>query len=173
MMKLLKPVIVLTLICLVASAGLAYTNSVTAPIIAENERIAADAARKALLPEADTFSEVEGEFEGVTDAYRADNGAGYVITGTSKGYDGQVPVMVAFGPDGTVASVYISGTSETPGLGKKVEEAGFLSQFTGLTAKTLTLSEIDAITGATISSNAALTAYNYAVSAYLTIKEGE
>ena len=53
------PIGVLLLICIVASALLAYTNSVTAPIIAASEEEAARQARIAVLPEADDFEEIQ------------------------------------------------------------------------------------------------------------------
>ena len=46
---MIKPIIVLLIICLVVSALLGFTNSLTAPIIAENTRIAAEQTRRAVL----------------------------------------------------------------------------------------------------------------------------
>ena len=70
-----KPIVVLGVICLVTSLLLAVTNNVTAPIIAENAVKTANATRQALLPSADTFTEVAPETptEGVTAIYKADN----------------------------------------------------------------------------------------------------
>ena len=51
----LRPILVLTVICLVTSVLLALTNAVTAPIIAATERAAAEAAKREVLPGADTF----------------------------------------------------------------------------------------------------------------------
>lgn len=99
-----KPIVVLGVICLVTSLLLAVTNNVTAPIIAENAVKTANATRQALLPSADTFTEVAPETptEGVTAIYKADNDSGYVITAQAKGYGGEVPVMVAFNAEGTI-----------------------------------------------------------------------
>ena len=69
-----KPIVVLGVICLVASALLAGTNGLTAPIIQANTERTANANRTELLPEADTFTKVECTVEGVTEAYKADNG---------------------------------------------------------------------------------------------------
>ena len=77
-----------------------------------------DSNRTELLPEADTFTKVECTVEGVTEAYKADNGAGYVITAASKGYGGDVPVMVAFNSEGTITAVKFLDNDETPGLGQ-------------------------------------------------------
>ena len=51
----IQPVVVLVAICLVMTFALAYVNSITAPMIAENSAKAADAARSELLPAATSF----------------------------------------------------------------------------------------------------------------------
>jgi len=165
--SMIKPVLVLTLICVIASGLLAVTNDITAPIIEANAIAAQNATKVALLPTADTFEDLDiSELKGVTAASKAANGAGYVITGSASGYDGQLPVTVAFDNDGNIIAVEITGTNETPGLGKKVEDDSFKSQFAGMTAEPKTISDIDAISGATISSNAVIAALNNAIEAY-------
>lgn len=143
-----KPIVVLGVICLVTSLLLAVTNNVTAPIIAENAVKTANATRQALLPSADTFTEVAPETptEGVTAIYKADNDSGYVITAQAKGYGGEVPVMVAFNAEGTIEAVQFLDNDETPGLGQKVKSEAFQSQFSGMPAEEFGLSDIDAIT---------------------------
>ncbi len=118
MKETLRPVAVLTGICLIVAVLLAATNGVTAPIIAANEAAAAQQTRIRLLPEADSFDIVPVETEGVTEAARAANGAGWVITAQAQGYGGQVPVMVAFGQDGAIRAVEFLANDETPGLGQ-------------------------------------------------------
>ena len=161
-----KPIVVLGVICLVASALLAGTNGLTAPIIQANTERTANANRTELLPEADTFTKVECTVEGVTEAYKADNGAGYVITAASKGYGGDVPVMVAFNSEGTITAVKFLDNDETPGLGQKVKNEDFSGQFAGREAQEMTLEDIDAISGATMSSRAAVNGINSAIEAY-------
>ena len=171
--EFVKPIVVLVAICLVSSALLAVTNSVTAPIIQASAEAEANATRQALLPEADFFTQVEGvQVEGVTDVYRADNGAGYVISAAARGYGGDVPVMVAFDDTGAIAAVQFLENDETAGMGQKVREDSFQAQFAGRAAEPLALSDIDAITGATISSNAAVEGINSAIEAYNQVKEG-
>ena len=164
---LLKPVVVLTAICLVVSGLLGLTNSITAPIIEENARLAADAARIELLPEATTgFEMVEGvEMDGVTEVYKALNGSGYTVTAFGKGYGGNVELMFAFDADGKVVNLKVLSHSETAGLGSKIENPEFLAPFVGATDE-LKEKDIDMIGGATISSNAALTAANNARKAF-------
>lgn len=164
---ILKPVVVLTVICIVVSGLLGLTNSITAPIIEENARLAADAARIELLPEAtDGFDMVEGvEMEGVTEVYKAKNGVGYTITAFGKGYGGNVNYMVAFDDAGKIVNLKVLSHEETAGLGSKIENPEFLAKFKG-TDKELTSSDIDMIGGATISSNASLDAVNTARKAF-------
>ena len=77
--EIVKPIVVLTVICLVVTALLAYVNLVTSPIISESEKEAAAQARMEVLSEADSFDVVDAELpEGVTEAYKASNGTGLV-----------------------------------------------------------------------------------------------
>ena len=79
---MLKPVVVLVVICLVASAALGFTNSKTEPIITENKNAAAVEARRAALPEATGFEEVAVSDDlasrGVTGIFKSTNDVGYV-----------------------------------------------------------------------------------------------
>lgn len=168
-----NPIVVLGVICLVTSLLLAVTNGVTAPIIEENAIRTANETRQALLPAADSFTEMAvpaNAAENVSEIYRADNGSGFVVTASAKGYGGDVPVMVAFNADGKIEAVRFLDNSETPGLGQKVKTDAFGGQFSGMAAEAFTLSDIDALTGATISSRAATTAINAAIAAYDSVK---
>lgn len=167
--KIFKPIVVLCVICIVITGALAATNSVTKPIIDEATRVAQENARKELLPEADSFSKIEGiEVANVSDIYTADNGVGTVVTSSGKGYGGTMTVMVAFTPDGTIKQIKVTEQAETQGIGSKVAgDASFWTRFEGLEAKTLTLGQdVDAMTGATISSRALTSAVNSAIEAY-------
>ena len=55
---------------------------------------------------------------------------------------------------------------ETPGLGTKIANDSYIGQYVGLAAAPVTADDIDLISGATISSKAALAAFNIAVEAY-------
>ena len=75
--------------------------------------------------------------------------------------------MVAFDPDGTIKQVKIQSQGETAGVGTKIENESFWSQYTGLPAETITLDQqVDRITGASISSSAVNDAVNFAIAAY-------
>ena len=168
--KIFKPIVVLCVICIVITGALAATNNVTAPIIEAATKAAQEAARKELLPDADGFTKVEGvSVENVSDIYTADNGVGTVITSAAKGYGGTMTVMVAFTPEGAIKQIKVTDAAETKGIGSNVSEgAGYWANYAGLSAaQPLVLgTDVDAYSGATISSRALNSAVNSAITAY-------
>ena len=169
----------LLLICAIVSALLAGVNSITKPIIAENEQKNFEIAMQEVLPEASGFKEVDpGDYPpsetGVTldSLYRADNGGYVVSTVCSEGYGGDVSVMVGITKDLTINQVKIMSMSETPGLGAKASEPEFIGQYDGLSAGITVVknttpadNQIEAISGATITSKAVTKAVNAALEA--------
>ena len=171
--KIFKPIVVLSVICVVITGALALTNDITKPIIEEATRKAQDAARLELLPEADSFTKQEGiDLANVSDVYMANNGVGAVVTASSKGYGGTMTVMVGFTSDGTIRQIKVTENAETKGIGSKVAgDPAFWTRFEGLEAKELALNEdVDALAGATVSSKALLAAVNSAIEGYNAIK---
>ena len=168
--KVFKPIVVLCAICVVVTAALAATNQATAPVIAAATAEAQRQARMELLPDADNFTEVTGiQVENVSAVYTADNGAGVVITSTAKGYGGTMTVMTAFTPDGTIRQLKVTENKETKGIGSNVaSSASYWEKYAGLSAeKALVLkTDVDAYSGATISSKALNAAVNSAIEAY-------
>lgn len=172
---ILKPVVVLTVICLLTSLLLAVTNSFTAPMIAEQKRIAANVSRKDLLPTAEDFEKVDCEEEGITEYYRATNGTGVVVSANGKGgYGGDVPVMVAFDEKGTILAVKVDASGETKGKGDKVAEPAYTGQFINHKAERMKLGQdIQAVAGSTVTSSAALNGVNRAIDAYNKLEKGQ
>ena len=168
--RIFKPIVVLGVICVIVTGALAATNGVTAPIIQAATEAAETAARTELLPEADSFTEVKDvAVENVSGIYTADNGAGAVITASGKGYGGDVVVMVAFGPDDTIKQIKVTEQAETKGIGSNVtENSEYQANYSGLPAtQALVLgTDVDAYSGATISSRAVNNAVNSAIDAY-------
>ena len=164
-----KPIVVLSLICVIVTGALAATNEVTAPIT-EATIAAENAARAEVLPEADSFSPVEGiTVEGVSAVYTADNGAGAAITASAKGYGGDVVIMVGINADGNIEGITVTQQKETKGIGSNVvDNPEYLAQYNGLSAaEPLVLNEdVDARTSATVSSTAVINAVNAAIEAY-------
>lgn len=135
--EMIRPVVVLVVICLVASALLGVTNAATAPVIRANEEAAAAAARRSVLPEAENFTQLPVSEElaarGVTGIYEATNGVGYVVSAANKGYGGDVLVTVGFDPAGMILRVDANVSTETVGVGSKVGERTILDRFNGVT----------------------------------------
>ncbi len=167
--KIFKPIVVLSLAAVIVTGALAATNSVTKPIIDAAIAAAQEAARTELFPEATGFTKVDGTFDGVSDIYKTNDDNGTVITCSAKGYSSTIVVMVAFENDGTIKQIKITEQAETAGVGTKVQsEPSFAESFAGISGA-FTVDDIDAITGATISSKAVTKAVNAAVAAYAEI----
>lgn len=167
--KIFKPIVVLSVICIVITGALALTNDITKPIIEEATRLAQEKARMELLPDATGFTAVEGiAVDGVSAVYTADNGVGAVVTSSAKGYGGTMTVMVGFTADGTIRQIKVTENQETKGIGSKVAgDPAFWTRFEGLKAEPLVLGDdVDALSGATVSSKALTAAVNSAIEAY-------
>lgn len=90
---------------------------------------------------------------------------GYCVDVITAGFGGDLELMVGYTAEGSILGVQVIAHSETPGLGERVKEDSFLSQFEGLTGN-LTLGEdVDALSGATISSRAVTDGVNLATAA--------
>ena len=168
--KIFKPIVVLCVICIVVTGALAATNGMTAPIIEAATLAAQEAARTELLPDAQGFEKVEGvDVANVSDVYRTTNDVGVVITSSAKGYGGDVVVMTAITPDGNIKQIKVTEAAEPKGIGSNVtENSEYQANYSGLPAtQALVLgTDVDAYSGATISSRAVNNAVNSAIEAY-------
>lgn len=176
---ILKPVIVLTAICLVTSALLAYTNSLTAPVIEENNIKNANATKAVVLADAANFTdEANGNIEYSVGTDASGAVAGYVFTTTAKSYGGEISVMVGIKADGTVSGVELLSINDTPGLGMNAKNPDFLAQFVGkikgiaVNKNNPAENEIKALTGATVTSKAVTLAVNTALDYYAEVTGG-
>ncbi len=177
--SIIKTALSLFLICAVATGILAFINSVTAPIITQNNAAAADAARLEVLPEAEAFTEADSDG---TAYYIGKNGSdtvGYVFTTSASGYGGTIEVMTGINKDGIVSGISILTINETPGLGMNAKKDSFLQQYIGSSGPfsviknaTPDSNEVLAITSATITSRAVTNAVNEAKELFNTVKEG-
>ena len=175
---ILIPTVSLFLICAVVTLLLAVTNSVTAPKIIELQAETENKTKAEVLPAAKEFSESKTvSLNGTDYTYYEGYGdgktlAGYVFTTVSKGYGGDITVMVGVKADGTVEGIDFLSISETAGLGMNADTDKFKSQFKGKSgeigvAKSSPAdNEIQALTGATITSKAVAKAVNEALALY-------
>ncbi len=158
----------LLLIAAVAGLALGVVNAFTVDPIAEQTRIKANAARKSVLPEADSFTLYSENTGGCLETYagmKGDETVGYTaVVATKEGYGNEFEVTVGMTLDGRISGISIGGAnfSETPGLGARIKEPAFTDQFQGLTAPVTLGTDIDAVTSATRSSRAATNAVNIA-----------
>ncbi len=170
----LKPVMVLCAICMVAALLLGVTNELTAPIIAANSSNAEKQSMQELIAQADDFVAIElttEQLENADTAYTAVQGeetVGYIVTTSSKGYGGDVPLVVAFDAEGALNGISIGDNGETPGIGDRIYDEAYLSQFIGITVQ-LPETEYDGLSGATYSSGAVYESVNKALSVILAI----
>lgn len=176
---IIKTALSLFLICAVATGILAFINSVTSPIITENNEKAADSARVEVLPNANSFSE---ELSDGISYYVGTNGSetvGYVFTTSAAGYGGEIEIMTGIDTEGTVTGISILSINETPGLGMNAKKDSFIQQyidnsgpFTVIKNAAPGENEILAITSATITTKAVTNAVNEAKALFDAVKEG-
>lgn len=175
MNQLFKFGIILGTICLTATMVLALTYQVTKPKIEGQFRMEEQAALSQILPEADSFiARTRGDTD-YFEAMRGRNLTGYCVKATGNGYSGFIRIIAGIDTEGVIKGVRVLEHQETPGLGSKIseikpqeKESWFLRQFIGKSAATIEVKkDIDAITGATISSKAVTSAINKAVNEFL------
>lgn len=98
---------------------------------------------------------------------------------SNQGFGGKMEVIVSFLLDGTVGDFKVINHKETPGLGSKVNDLSFRKNVAGLSPNSDSFKvdkdggEIDAITGATISSRALIDAIQKAYRGYLKFNTGK
>ena len=177
--SILVPTAVLFVICVVVSAALAGTNLLTKDKIAEQQALKAEESRGIVLDSADSFeAQDNGEYyAGIKDGQTV----GYVFETESKGYGGTVRVMTGISSEGEITGVVVLSHSETPGLGANAEKEDFRNQYkqaapeSGIEIvkyQTPAEGQIEAMTGATITTKAVTQAVNQAVEKFYTVKGG-
>ena len=162
--QLIQPVAALLVAALVLFLG----ATVLSPIARENEAKELQSILTTLLPGAESFVQEEytGEDEAISAVYKAENG--YVVETVTAGYAGDITMLVGVNTDGTISGLVVRDMQETYGLGMKaLSDVSFLSQFLW-NGTTFTVGEnVDALTGATVTSKAVAKAVTSA-SAFVT-----
>ena len=150
----------LMLACFVSGLVIATTYFFTAPLALKQAAITQTNVMKTLVVDADTFTPIDGKTGWFT-ATKSGQTIAYVVPGESKGYGGKITMLVAVSPEGKVMKFEILVANETPGLGDGANKEPFKKQFTDKTSENLTVTkdpsntkDIQAMTGATISSKA-------------------
>ena len=170
-MYILRLTVTLLLITSVVAAALAGVNAVTAPKIAELKAAKTQKAIETVLPggyEAEIleYNDATGL---VTKVYSGVNGFAYEVT--PSGFDNTITMMVGVDNDGKVLGISVVSHTETAGLGAVAAAAtsageAFRAQFVGASGSVSVSKDggdIDAITGATITSRAICVGVNAAL----------
>ena len=179
---IIKLTVTLFVTCVIVAGLLGLVNSVTEGPIAEKNKTKTAAAIQEVLPEMEGSPAVveltdemtaaaSGAGATITEAYEAQAGGsviGYALKIVASGSQGNIERMVGVDAEGAVTGVSIVKNSETSGIGSKVmsNENGVLDQFIGKSAADGTLSvgkNVDAISGATVSSRGVTTGVNAAL----------
>jgi electron transport complex protein RnfG len=183
MKEMIKMMLVLSLICGLAGVSLAALKQATAPIIEEQVLTFVQApAIESVLGEFDNdpikdrkkFT-VDGRTVTVFPAMTGGELTGLAFETSGKGYGGDIGVMVGFDLRGqTLSGIGITTLKETPGLGARVAEHGYTTQFRGHSLDAVELTkqggDIDAVAGATISSTGTVNAVRDAIAIFNTLK---
>ena len=170
----------LLLVCLVCSALLGGVYVLTPDKINEevvkktNNAIALVTPEFDNEPSAESLSvELDGDAVTVYPAKKGGQTVGYAVESfTSKGFSGTINIMVGFDMDGNIVGTSVISHAETPGLGAKMTEPAFASQFVGKNPSSFRLSvtkdggDVDAITASTITSRAYCDAVDRAYRVY-------
>lgn len=201
MSKIIKDALALTAITLVIGVLLGVVYEVTKEPIAQQEVKAKQEACVEVFPEADSFEAVDlkesadtfrkaldeagYQAQTVDEVYQALDAsgevAGYVITVTSsEGYGGDIQFSMGVSMDGTTLGISFLSISETAGLGMNADTESFRDQFKDQKVSEFSYSktgaaaegEIDALSGATITTNAVTNGVNAGLCAFQVLSEG-
>lgn len=163
--------VVLFIIAAVSAGVLAAVNSFTSPVIADNAMKLVSEARKQVLPRAASFQEAETktaeDLEFIPGYDEAGNLVGYVVSVTQGGgYAGDISFVLGMDVDGKVTGLNIITSSETPGLGARINEKEWQDHWIGKDDSHEFNKATDAFAGATISPTAVFTGMKRAIGAY-------
>ncbi|MDD3217927.1 MAG: RnfABCDGE type electron transport complex subunit G [Lachnospiraceae bacterium] len=199
MKSIIKDTITLTLITLIAGVLLGAVYEITKAPIENQQAMAKEEAYKEVFEDADSFEVVSTE-DPKLNSYISENGLsaqsidevmdvkdasgesiGYAFTvTTSEGYGGDITFSMGVKNDGTLNGISILSISETAGLGMKADTDEFKSQFKDKNVSSFSYTktgavsddQIDALSGATITTNAVTNGVNAGLLAFQYLEGG-
>ena len=125
MMKSVRSTLTLLLICAVMAVLMAVTNTITAPIIEQNQAAAANDALKVVMPNGEGFEKMDVSGytlpATVSEVYSEASG-GYVFQLTTTGYSSGLVILCGVNADGTISGATCLSSSETLGYEKTFGE---------------------------------------------------
>ena len=163
----LRLTLTLFLIAGVVAAALAGVNAITKDAIAANQEEKTLQALQNVLPGVAGLEKIPltGDAGIVSEVYAS--GSSYAVIVTPGGFGGELTMMVGI-VDGTVSGISVISHSETPGLGavaaaSSAKGEAFRGQFVGQSGELVVGNQVDAMSGATITSTAVVTGVNAAL----------
>ena len=176
----------LTAVCLICSAILGATYSVTVDPIEQANAKALQEALSLVLPDGGSVSpdaeyiEMDGaKYEYYTQTVN-DSTFCWAVKSTVNGFGGPLSLLVGMEENGIVHATKVLSHSETPGLGAKCQtDENFISQFRGFNSSKCKLAvgkdggDVDAITASTITSRAYTLAVSNAAKVAAKLQEGK
>lgn len=197
---IVKDTIAITLITLIAGLALGGVQGITAEPIAQQRQLAKDEAYKAVFADADSFETIVSEEDPELEAFLDESGypsqtinevvqakdasgnpLGYAFNvTTSEGYGGDIQFAMGVKDDNTMNGISILSIAETAGLGMKADTDEFKVQFADKNVEKFEYTkngatedgQIDAISGATITTNAMVNGVNAGLCAFTYEKGG-
>ena len=201
--KIIKDALALTLITLVAGVALGGVYEITKDPIARQEAQAKAEAYEQVFTDAAAFEEIEMDdtliqtirdqldqegykAQSIEEIMRAEDESGetlgYAFTVvTSEGYGGDIQFSMGVQNDGTLNGISILTIGETAGLGMNADTPAFKDQFVGKQVEKLQYTkngatqddEINAISGATVTTNAMTNGVNAGLCAFRVMEGGD
>lgn len=179
---------ILFAVAFICTLLLVLCNNLTKDKIAELQKKTEEEAQSSVLKAAESFTDEKKYMMFLSDSTVTSvlkgtdkNGktVGYCVKAEPSGYGGKISMMIGLDTDFNVTGIKITSMSETPGLGAKAD-SDWIDQFTGKSGGLEVVktgnagdSQINAISGATITSKAVTSGVNSAVSAAKIISQAE
>lgn len=175
----LKLGFILLIVTAIAGLFLGGAYTITKEPIEKQAMLEKSQAMKEILPSADSFEVIEEvklpegtAIKEVNKGLKGSEVAGYAIKVTPKGFGGLIDMMVGITADGKIGGIKILSHGETPGLGANATDIGFYGQYKDKGSETKLEviktapskdNQIQAITGATITSRGVTNGVNEAI----------
>jgi Na+-translocating ferredoxin:NAD+ oxidoreductase subunit G len=169
---IINMILTLSILGIIAGGALAMVDGWSSPLIAANQKAETERGIFLVQPEGKTYEKAENADFEVYKVFKEENDLiGYSLVYAGNGFQGKIKIIAGITPDlNKITSIEILDQVETPGLGTKIVEDPFRDQFKELNtsprvnwvkgAVPSEPNEIQAITGATISSKAVVDIIN-------------
>ena len=169
MKETIKLGMILLIITAVSAGILAVSNNLTKDKIAQIEMEGSLGAITELFESADKFESLDEEkldeiiesnpfVVEIFEAYEGDTVSGYAIKTITGGFGGDIVMVTGFSTDGNVSGIRLLDNAETAGIGSRAGEAEFTDLFVDKAAGEEIV--VEALSGATITSNAVIAGAN-------------